>query len=162
MKRPEQLLLDFLKERGLIIAFAESMTCGLAAARMGNISGTADAFAGGIVCYGEKAKSSVMGVPARLIQTYSAESKQVTDRLAQNLKKIYPADVCAAVTGLAAPGGSESRQKPVGTVFMAVTVKGRTYGLRKKFNGSPLVIKQKACDWLFRFILQTLKKSTQP
>ena len=158
MKRPEQKLLDVLKDNELTIAFAESMTCGMAAMKLGNVSGTSEVFEGGIVCYDAKVKTDLLGVPAKTIAHYTAESQQVTDALAKNLSRKIKADVTAAITGLAAPGGSESRQKPVGTVFISVFVKGKIYRERKKFNGSPQVIKEKACRSLFSFTHKVLKK----
>jgi nicotinamide-nucleotide amidase len=158
MKRPEQKLADFLKKKNLTIAFAESMTCGMAAMKIGNVSGTSDVFGGSIVCYDSKVKSGLLKISSRMIAKYSAESKQVTDALAKNLSRIIKADVSVAITGLAAPGGSENKQKPVGTIFISVFVNKKIFSARKKFNGSPLLIKKKACSLLFSFTLNLLKK----
>src|SRR6187455_1342049 len=144
MKRPEQQLMDFLKECKITLAFAESITCGMASMRIGNVSGTSEAFKGSIVCYDSSVKTGLMKIPAQIIEKNSAESQKVTDMLAQNLTRVIKAEVCSAITGLAAPGASESKQKPVGTVFISVYVKGKLFRQRKKFNGSPLDIKEKA------------------
>ena len=159
MKRSEQQLLDFLKDHNLKIAFAESMTCGMAAMRLGNVSGTSDAFLGSIVCYDSSVKISLLNVPASMIAKYSAESQQVTDNLARHLTKKMGCDVSAAITGLAAPGGSETKQKPVGTIFISVYIKRRLYRKKKKFNGSPEEIKIKTCRELFKFTLYVLRKN---
>ena len=81
----------------------------------------------------------------------------MTDLLANNLCKIIPADICAAITGLAAPGGSETKIKPVGTVFYSFVFRRKMLKQRKYFKGSPLEIRKKACDYLFKFIIQELK-----
>jgi len=159
MKRPEQKLLDVLKDYKLSIAFAESMTCGMAAMKLGNVSGTSAVLEGGIVCYDPKVKTGLLKIPQRMIEKYTAESQQVTDALAKNLSRIIKSEVSVAITGLAAPGGSESKQKPVGTVFISVFMNGKVYRERKKFNGSPLTIKEKACSQLFSFTVKILKKS---
>jgi len=158
MKRPEQKLFDFLKEQSLTIAFAESMTCGMAAMKVGNVSGTSEAFLGSIVCYDASVKTDLLKVPPQLIKKYTAESQQVTDKMAQLLTKKMRADISAGITGLAAPGGSETKQKPVGTVFISLYLKGKLFRKKKKFNGSPLEIKKKACDELFTFTLDVLRK----
>jgi len=147
-----------LKGNTLTIAFAESITCGMAAMKIGNISGTSEVFAGSIVCYDPKVKTGLLKVSSKMISDFSAESQQVTDALAKNLSELIRADVSAAITGLAAPGGSESKQKPVGTVFISVYMKRKMYRIKKKFNGSPLVIKNKSCSLLFSFTLHVLKK----
>lgn len=158
MKRPEQILTSYLKANGLTIAFAESMTCGLASHKIGNTNGTSKVLRGSIVCYDEKIKIELLGVPEKLIKKCSCESQEVTNLLSKNLKKIIPADVHAAITGLAADGASESKEKPVGTVFFAMRFKNKLYELKKQFRGSPLEIKEKACAEMFRFIRTELKK----
>ena len=157
MKRPVQILANFLKEKQLTIAFAESMTCGMVAHKVGTVSGTSDFFMGSIICYDEQVKRKLFKVSKELINKYTTESQQVTDALALSLKKIIPADICASVTGLAAPGGSESKSKPVGTVFYSILFKGKMVRLKKKFNGSPLQIRKKACDEFFKFLVLSLK-----
>jgi nicotinamide-nucleotide amidase len=68
-----------------------------------------------------------------------------------------PADIHAAITGLASPGGSETKEKPVGTVFLCVYYKNKIYRERKLFRGSPLQVRKKACDALYVMILRVLK-----
>jgi nicotinamide-nucleotide amidase len=157
MKRAEQVLANFLKERKFTIAFAESMTCGMIAHKLGTISGTSDILAGSIVCYSEDVKTGLLKIKKQLIAKHTAESQKVTDALALNLSKIIQADIHSAVTGLAAPGGSETKSKPVGTVFYSVLFKRRLFRMKIKFNGSPLEIKEKACEQLFKFIMKSLK-----
>jgi nicotinamide-nucleotide amidase len=157
MKRPSQILAEFLKKKRLTIAFAESITCGLAAHQLGTVSGTSDFFMGSIICYDESVKTSLLNIGETFLKKYSAESQEVTDALSKNLKQLIDADIHAAITGLASPGGSESTTKPVGTVFYSIYFKNRIYRMRKKFNGSPLIIKKKACDALYKFIVNKLK-----
>jgi nicotinamide-nucleotide amidase len=157
MKRPEQILANFLKENKLTIAFAESITCGLAANKLGTINGTSDILSGSIVCYSEEVKIKLLGVDKNLIEKDTAESQTVTDAMALNLSKLIPADIHAATTGLAAPGGSETKSKPVGTVFYSVRFKNKLYKMNKRFYGSPLQVKEKACSELFKFITRKIK-----
>src|SRR6185436_17785343 len=104
MKRPEQILANTLKEKKLTIAFAESMTCGLAAHKLGTIRDTSDVFVGSVICYNENVKTNILKVSKKLIRKHTAESQKVTDALALNLCKIIKADIHAAITGLAAAG----------------------------------------------------------
>lgn len=160
MKRPVQILSNLLKDKNLTIAFAESMTCGLIAHQFGTVSNTSDILMGSIVCYNEDVKIHLLKVKKSLIKVHSAESQKVTDALALNLSKIIPADIHAAITGLAAPGGSETKLKPVGTVFYSLLYRKRIYRMKKKLNGSPLRIKEKACEHFFKFITGNLKSIT--
>lgn len=158
MKTSQQLLLNFLHEHSLTIAFAESMTCGMAAARMGNVSGASKVFAGSIVCYDESVKMDLLKIPRHLIKKFTAESQPITDSLAKSLKRLVHSDIQVAITGLASPGGTETKNKPVGTIFIAVLVQGKLYRLRKRLSGSPSQIKRKACDWLFTFTQKKIRR----
>lgn len=152
MQRPAQRLARTLKERSLTLALAESITCGLISHKIGSVSNTSEVFLGCIVCYDEKVKTNLLKVSKKLIEKHTAESAEVTVELARKLSKLIKADICAAVTGLASPGGSEAPSKLVGTVFFAVAYKRKIHSLQKRFYGRPLEVKKKAAKELFNFI----------
>lgn len=156
MKRPANKLVKTLQNKKLTIALVESVTAGLATHKLTLAKGTSDILRGGITCYQDEIKTGLLKVKPRLIKKYTAESQQVTDELASGLKALINADIHAAITGLAAEGGSETRAKPVGTIFLSVLYKGKMHRSRKVFKGSPLTIQTKACNKLFRYILQLL------
>jgi|ERR1051326_1324063 nicotinamide-nucleotide amidase len=158
MKRAVNRLVKLLEKKKLTIAFAESMTCGLAAHQMSTVKGTACVLAGSLVCYREEVKQELLKIPKQLIRKHTAESQPVTDALARNLGKIFHADIYAAVTGLASPGGSETKRKPVGTVFLSFIYKDKLYHERKLFRGTPLQVKRRACREFFRFIADQVEK----
>jgi nicotinamide-nucleotide amidase len=146
-----------LLKKKLTLALAESMTCGLAAHKLSTVKGTSDVLKGSIVCYNEDVKKTLLKIPAPMIKKYSCESMEVTGRLVKNLSGLIDADIHAAITGLASSGGSETKDKPVGTVFFCLK-KGTTfYKERKVFKGSPLQIREKACFYLYDMILKRLK-----
>ncbi|MEW6468301.1 MAG: CinA family protein [Bacteroidota bacterium] len=157
MKNRASELVKELSGRSLTLALGESMTCGLAANRLNSRRGTKDVLAGSMVCYRPESKTRALKVPAHVIRKFSAESQQVTDAMAKNLHRLFSADIYAAITGLSAPGGSESRSKPVGTVFMSVWYRKKLFRKRKLFRGRPQQIKAKACEALFALILDTIK-----
>ena len=96
-------------------------------------------------------------VKASLIKKHTAESQQVTDALALCLSRKIKTDVHAAITGLASEGGSETKTKPVGTVFFSVRYRNKTYRKRLVYKGKPLEIREAACKGLFRFVIDTVK-----
>jgi nicotinamide-nucleotide amidase len=157
MRASTQLIHTF-REKNLTLALAESMTCGLAAHTLASVRGTADVLMGSIVCYSEDVKTCVLHVSPRMIKKYTAESQQVTDALITQLRKMITSDVYAAITGLASEGGSETKTKPVGTVFFSVFIYGRLHRIRKKFTGSPLMIRKKACEFLYRELVRLANK----
>jgi nicotinamide-nucleotide amidase len=158
MTSPAHTLANYLKTNNLSIAFAESITCGLVAHRLGNIIGASDFLKGSIVCYDEAVKTNLLKISKTLLKQYTAESQQVTDELAKNLSSLFKADIYAAVTGLATSGGSETARKPVGTVFYSIYYHDNFYRLKKKFNGPPLSIKKQACDELYKYIYKVAGK----
>jgi nicotinamide-nucleotide amidase len=141
-----------LKEKKLTLAFAESITCGLAAHKLSTCKGTSEVFRGSIVCYNEEVKKDLMGIPQKTIDKCTCESAEVTRLLVKNLKKLITADIHASVTGLASDGGSETKHKPVGTVFFCVCYKNKYFAREKLFRGSPTQIKEKACFALYKMI----------
>ncbi len=155
MRRITTRLVKLLQEKKLKVAFAESMTCGLAAHQLSTVKGTSDVLLGSIVCYHPDVKTCVLGVRKSMIDRYSAESQEVTDELARRLSGVISADLYAAVTGLASPGGSQS-DYPAGTVFIAAVSGGKIYREKKLFRGSPLEIKKKACAAMYRLLVEVI------
>ena len=150
------LFIRTLREKQLKLALAESMTCGLAAHLLAGVPGTSEVLAGSVVCYTPDVKAALMGVPETMIGRYSCESMEVTEALAKKLPKLIRADVYAAITGLASGGGSETTDKPVGSVFLVVCYKRKLFRQKKVFRGTPLTIRKKACYELYRMILEKI------
>lgn len=147
-----QHLMHSLTRSGLTIALAESVTCGLASCALGSLEGAGEAFKGSIISYGADVKTTLLQVKKELIEKYSAESMEVTEAMAKGLKKIIDADICAAITGLATAGGSETPEKPVGTIFVSARFKSRFISEKKVFSGTPQKIKDDAARFLFSTI----------
>lgn len=158
MKSIVHQLIHLLEDKKLKLALAESVTCGLASHQLNIVKGTSEVFMGSIICYNEKVKSQLLNVKTSIIKKYSAESQEVTDELARNLQQLIPADVYGAVTGLSAPGASETKEKPVGTIFFSIFYKSNLFQHRKVFRGSPLEIKKKACKELYQLLINVIKK----
>jgi nicotinamide-nucleotide amidase len=158
MKSLVRKLVKLLIEKQLTVSFAESVTCGLASNELNCKPGTSDVFMGSIVCYNEKVKTNLLKVDPLLIKKHTAESQEVTDALAINLQQLIYADIYVAFTGLNADGGSETPEKPVGTVFFSLLYKGKLVRCRKLFKGSPLRIKKEACREVYKLIITELEK----
>ena len=153
-------LVKTLCEKKLTLALAESITCGMAAHSLASFKGTGEVLRCSLVCYNEEVKTQLLKVAATMIRRFTAESPQVTARMADGLRNMKVADICAAVTGLASDGGTENKRKPVGTVFYSVSWKGKKYKLRKQFRGTPLYIRKRACEELYAFILKLVKQKS--
>ncbi len=150
-------LVQHMKTNGLTLVLAESMTCGLAAVKLSSCIGVSDVLLASLVCYTPKAKTQLLQVKQADIRRYTCESTEITVQMVENLSKLVEADVYAAITGLASADGSETKDKPVGTVFFAIRYKHKTRNFRKVFRGTPLEIKTKAAVELYRLILKLIK-----
>ncbi|WP_276088114.1 CinA family protein [Pedobacter sp. JY14-1] len=132
-----------LIENKLTIAFAESATAGRIAADFSLQPDAGKFLKGGIVCYDACLKSDLLKVPQELIDTHTPESMEVTQAIASGLAGLIPADIHLGVTGLPAPGGSETEEKPVGTMFICGMLGERSiFSDRAVFEGSPEEIVQ--------------------
>lgn len=145
-----------LLEKKLTIAFAESVTTGKLVYEFTSVPNCGDIIKGSIVCYDRSVKENLMGIPSDVIDEYSAESPEVTKLLAHSVKQYIPADIIAAVTGLASPGGSETPEKPVGTIFLHFLIKEQQWQARLQFEGSPDEIIRQTIDAAASILLDKL------
>ena len=125
-----------MAQQGLTIAFAESATAGWLCSEFALTEESGKVLKGGIACYDADLKVSLLHVHQELIDRYTPESMEVTREMACRLRGLIPSDIQVAVTGLTTPGGSETPQKPVGTMFVVVLIKGEEASFRKVFKGS--------------------------
>jgi len=133
-----------LRGRGWSVAFAESCTAGLAAARLADLSGVSDVFAGGVVAYANALKTSLLGVPPDLLETHGAVSEPTALAMARGARRLCPRDgIGLAVTGVAGPeGGSED--KPVGTVWIAASTTEGEVAEKLSLVGTRDLIRERA------------------
>ncbi len=147
-----------LKDKGQTIAFAESITGGMLVSEFIKAKGTSDVLLGSIVTYAEEVKQKVLGVKRQTLKLYTAESQQVTNEMVIGLNKLLKANVSVAVTGLGGVGASESKEKPVGTVFFSILCEGKVEEYREVFDGNSTTIRKQAADFIFQKIEATLDR----
>jgi nicotinamide-nucleotide amidase len=113
------------------LSVAESCTGGLISFLLTRNSGSSSYFILGLVTYSNEAKNRVLKIPSSLILKKGAVSKEVALRMARSCRKIAKTDLGLGITGIAGPTGA-TVNKPVGTVFIAVS--GSRADLCKKFR----------------------------
>jgi nicotinamide-nucleotide amidase len=129
-----ELLLSLLRERGLTLGTAESCTGGLVAARLTDVPGSSDVFAGGLVAYSNELKVRQLGVPDELLREQGAVSAETAAAMARGARDQLGVDVAVSVTGIAGPDGG-TEEKPVGLVFLHASGPMGERGLRFDFPG---------------------------
>ncbi|MEJ8758222.1 CinA family protein [Pontibacter sp. H259] len=142
-------LVTALRDNSLSIAFAESCTAGMLASEFVKAKGSSDVLKGSMVVYQPEVKTKLLNVRKETLDLYTAESQQVTNEMVMGLKKLLEADISIAVTGLAGGGGSETDEKPVGTIFVSMLYDGKAEEFREVFDGNTQAIRKKAVDFIF-------------
>jgi nicotinamide-nucleotide amidase len=124
----EVVVLRLLRQQGLTLATAESVTGGLIAARLTSVPGASEVFRGGIVSYASDVKFDVLGVPQGPVV-----SDEAAIAMAEGARRVLGADVAVAVTGVAGPDRQEG--VPVGTVFFGLSLGGESQSMMIRLPG---------------------------
>lgn len=118
-------ILKGARAQGLTLATAESCTGGLIAAALTELPGSSDVFQGGLVTYSNALKTALLGVQEATLAAHGAVSEEVAAQMAAGARARTGTDIAVSVTGIAGPGGSET--KPEGRVcFGLATARGVT------------------------------------
>lgn len=122
----EERTVNLLKEKNMVMACAESCTGGLIAKRITDVSGSSYVFSCGIVSYSNEIKEKVLGVKHETLENFGAVSEQTVREMVAGVLKISSADIAVSVSGIAGPN-SDNTNKPVGTIWLAVSNGKKTY-----------------------------------
>ncbi len=122
------LLVEVLREKGLKVATAESCTGGLISKMITDVSGASDVFDCGVCSYANEIKEKLLGVSAEDLKLRGAVSEEVAMAMAKGVRKLSGADIGISTTGIAGPTGG-TKEKPVGTVWIGISVMGKNYAI---------------------------------
>lgn len=146
---------QMLLENGYKISAAESCTGGLFSKLITDIPGSSSVLDVSIVTYANEAKMKFLGVSEESIKSYGVVSEAVAKEMAEGVRKLMNADVGVGITGIAGPDGG-SPEKPVGTVWTAICLNGRTYAERLSLKGDREGIREAACGAVFEKLISLL------
>lgn len=121
----EALVGQLLANHHLTIATAESCTGGLIAHQLSTVPGASAYLKGSVVCYSNEIKEAVLGVHHSTLLQHGAVSEEVVTEMAKGALRVLRADIALAVSGIMGPAGG-SPEKPVGTVYVAISNGNRT------------------------------------
>jgi nicotinamide-nucleotide amidase len=121
MTKPDLLLIRF-RDAKLKIVTAESCTAGLLAARITEAPGSSKIYDRGFVTYTNRSKQELLGVSGETLEQNGAVSEPVAREMAEGALERSEAQVALAITGIAGPGGSET--KPEGRVCFGLAMSG--------------------------------------
>jgi nicotinamide-nucleotide amidase len=145
----ESVVVDLLQERGLTLALAESVSGGLAAARLSTVPGAGDVFRGALVAYASEVKFALLDVPDGPVVSAPAARA-----MAAGARKLLGADVGLATTGVAGP--DEQDGQPVGTVFLGLALGDHVEAREVRLPGDPDRVRQYAVISVLDLLRQRL------
>ncbi len=150
-----QVIASLLIEKNKTIAVAESCTGGLLSANFTDIPGSSKYFFGGIVAYSNDIKTKLVNVDENIIKRFGAVSKETVESLALNVRKIFNSDFGIGITGIAGPSGG-TKQKPVGTVWIALANKNSVYSNKFFLGDDRIIIRERAVTTAFNMLYKSL------
>lgn len=164
-------IIEGLKEKNAHIVTAESLTCGMIASSLANISGASAVVNGGFCVYQDEMKSALLGVPADMLKQFSAVSEPVARAMAAGaLDKTgfavlgdKASQLSVAVTGYAGSPGGAAPESDAGLVFIGIGQKFNRAAApdvtvyRHVFKGDRAAIRKQTTDQALKYVLELIR-----
>ena len=151
-----ELLIHKLILLNKTVSTAESCTGGLIASALTSVSGSSKCFKGSIISYSNDWKSKLLKVPEHIFLQYGAVSAECVEAML-SVKDLYKTNTAIAITGIAGPNGG-TKEKPIGTVFIAAKSDEHTKIKKFNFSGNREAIRQKAAVNGINILLELLNQ----
>lgn len=151
------VVLQKLRERGLSLGVAESLTGGIIETLLTDIPGASQVFMGGVVAYTPDLKKNLLGVPADLIATQGVVNAATAGAMAEGVRRVTKASIGLSTTGEAGPDPATAA--PVGTIFIGLSDGERTQTFEHRFHGERDLIRRRAALAALDALRRCLDKS---
>lgn len=102
--RIEETLINLLKERNEKVSTCESITGGLIASSIIDISGASEVIEESYITYSDRIKEKILNVSRETLEKYSAVSVECAKEMVEGLYKITNSSLCIGSTGYAHKG----------------------------------------------------------
>ncbi|MBQ8501607.1 MAG: CinA family protein [Bacteroides sp.] len=145
-----------LKLKKISLSTAESCTGGSIAALVTSVPGSSEYFKGGIVAYSNEVKVNLLGVSSSTLEKQGAVSRETVVEMAKGAMKTLKTDCAIATSGIAGPGGG-SKEKPIGTVWIAVAYKNEILTMKQEGDEGRAGNVQKAIQNALSLLVEVLK-----
>ncbi|WP_461810734.1 CinA family protein [Faecalimonas sp.] len=156
----EEQVVEKLIERNWKITTAESCTGGLLAGRILNVSGASSVYEEGHITYSNEAKEKILNVSHDILEKYGAVSIHTAKQMAVGAAKIANADVALSTTGIAGPTG-ETKDKPVGLIYVSCYILGKVYSKELHLKGSREENRAKTVEMALELFLENYCKESK-
>lgn len=146
-----------LVDKKLTIGTSESCTGGLLGAGLIDYPGISSSFLEGAITYSNEAKIKTLGVKEETLEKFGAVSEETAREMAEGIRKRCGADIGVSTTGIAGPDGGTD-DKPVGLVYIGLSIGDKTIVTRNVFNGDRNSVRCRACLKAFDMIRLEINK----
>jgi nicotinamide-nucleotide amidase len=141
----EAVVGKLLMERFSNVSVAESCTAGLLGSIVTSVPGSSTWFMGGVIAYGNDVKTSLLDVPASILEFDGAVSEKCARAMAEGCRKKFATNYALAITGVAGPDGG-SDDKPVGTTCISLAGPERTIATKSNFGLTRNIVRVRAAQ----------------
>jgi nicotinamide-nucleotide amidase len=152
-------LIKVLHEKKLTIAVAESLTGGMFQQEFTTVPGTSALLKGGIVCYTNEVKKSVLKVKKETIEEHGAVSSQCASELAMNVAALIGSDIGISFTGVAGP--DELEGKAAGTVYIGISLGKKTIVEDLHLGGTRDAVRMRSVKYGCFYLMKLLHEMEQ-
>ena len=146
-----------LKQRGWLLATAESITGGSISQAITDIPGSSEWFDCGFVTYSNGSKTQFLKVPEALLAQHGAVSEEVAAEMAKGTLANTDAHITLSTTGIAGPGGAVPG-KPVGTVCFGWACEKRVHTERVVFAGDRHSVRTQTAEHALKGLLKFMQE----
>lgn len=151
----ESHIIDLLKEKGLHLVTAESLTGGQIVSSLIQVPGASEVINESYITYSNEAKERLLHVSLETLKEFGAVSEKTAYEMAKGAYETADAQVSISVTGIAGPDGG-TKEKPVGLVYMGCCVNGNTIVEKYNFKGNRQKIQECTVASALQFVRRCL------
>ena len=151
----EVLVGKVLLEKKITLATAESCTGGNIAHKITEVAGSSAYFKGAVVAYSNEIKHNVLHVSSDTLERNGAVSAAVVEEMAIGVRQLLRTDIAIATSGVAGPDGG-TPEKPVGTVWIAVSTAESTVSRLYSFGANRIQNIERTTQSAFLFLLEKI------
>lgn len=131
----EDAVVELLIQKNMTLTTAESCTGGKLSGRIINVSGVSQVYKEGYITYANESKEKILGVKHATLEQFGAVSEETAMEMASGAQKAAGSDAALSVTGIAGPDGG-TEEKPVGLVYIGLTIRDKVEVRRFQFTGN--------------------------
>lgn len=140
-------VVEKLIEKKLTIATAESITGGMIAKMITDVSSSSEILKESFIVYSNEAKINILGVDANIISKYGVVSAEVAKDMVIKLKMLTGKDICISTTGNAGPTVCDD--KPVGRVYVGINYLDEVKVVELNLSGDRMSIRDQVGESVF-------------